>query len=1156
MANNVHRYPGAQPFRDDDLSRRTFFGRDQAAVALTDQILANRLVVVYAKSGLGKTSLLNAGVAPRLREAGTVPLFVRVNDIQKGPAATVYEGIRAEAERQRVEYTAGDTSSLWSFFKSAEFWRNDLLLTPVLILDQFEELFTLQSDEARDSFLTELAYLIRGIAPPSYSQASPEATNTAPKLHVVLSLREDFLGILEEASDRIPEIMDHRFRLSPLTAEVAATAITGPAAIEDAKIATRPFTVDTQCVSLILAALTRSFAAGTGRGSRYVEPFHLQLICQRIENIVTVKQKLSGQEVVVTFKDLGGEQGLAQTMENFYSDAIRALPGRHLQGAVRVLCEQFLISPEGRRLSLEERELRRQLKLPAETLNQLVERRLLRTDRRSDSTYYELSHDALVQPVLASRRMQALALGWTGIIAGAITSLAGWGTLVICIALMFFGTKGDSSEKLGAAFIGILALFVGFLGRNWWRAGLRRQRRYRRHLPGEAADSLPTLQPIHNRLLGWAMVVFGSSSLIIWGATAIYLFVMLLALSFTHGTFPRWLAWTQDRIMLARWNEIHHHPFVQIPWNLLQLPTILLFSWILIRRGSIKLWPHRFLRRSQVARVPGLDRPPSILWAASKILLGCAFVYVAVVGFFALGKCASGWHGFVPHSFLEWIGPDIFGACRTLGTDHTDGWKTVTLFLFLAALFVLALPLLRRGLLDAYGWLRSSNLAHPERTHRQAVVGATCAVLVFGLLFYWTFSRPLFHLTIAMPRTAEAGALGVAHPVPLWTVGKSATIASTSNGTAWNVHQDSSKAAPALYTVRMATKDIGWTAGQDGLIWHTTDGFATKDVQTSNTQIDVSELDVVNSESVWAVGAKGTILHTEDAGRTWQLLRSGTSANLIDVTFVTPTSGWAVGWTGTILHTSDGGRTWSLQASGTDKRLAYVSFASPESGWIVGDNGIILHSDDGGRHWQHQQSNNALDLIGSTFISPQSGWVVGSAGTILHTDDGGQTWNSQNSGTTADLYEVVFNTPESGWAVGGKGTVLHTDDGGISWQARDIGTRADLFSIGYAHRYGIIGAQFNRARDMSGHPGAGGVILTGVSSGGPCEKAGLRDGDQIISVNDRPIGVGEDLIAAVSMLTPGTAAKVTYIRRGVQITTDVIVADGTQLVAAPQSPKK
>ena len=52
-------------------------------MTLTDQVLANRMVVVYAKSGLGKTSLLNAGVAPRLRDEGYLPLIVRVNDVQQ-----------------------------------------------------------------------------------------------------------------------------------------------------------------------------------------------------------------------------------------------------------------------------------------------------------------------------------------------------------------------------------------------------------------------------------------------------------------------------------------------------------------------------------------------------------------------------------------------------------------------------------------------------------------------------------------------------------------------------------------------------------------------------------------------------------------------------------------------------------------------------------------------------------------------------------------------------------------------------------------------------------------------------------------------------------------------------------------------------------------
>ena len=190
MPEAVHRYPGAQPFRDDEVSRQVFFGRNKDSAALADQVLANRLVIVYAKSGSGKTSLLNAGVAPRLREAGCVPLFVRTNDVERGATAGVLEGIRAEAKRQQLEFSPGDSSSLWAFFKTTEFWHDDLLLTPVLILDQFEELFTLQRFESRDKFLTELGALLRGIAPPGKDAPPPGISAGPPAIRVVLSLRD------------------------------------------------------------------------------------------------------------------------------------------------------------------------------------------------------------------------------------------------------------------------------------------------------------------------------------------------------------------------------------------------------------------------------------------------------------------------------------------------------------------------------------------------------------------------------------------------------------------------------------------------------------------------------------------------------------------------------------------------------------------------------------------------------------------------------------------------------------------------------------------------------------------------------------------------------------------------------------------------------
>ena len=184
-----------------------------------------------------------------------------------GPSRSILEGIRTAAERQVVEYVPGSQTSLWHFFKTAEFWQGDLLLTPVLILDQFEELFTLQSAEARAAFLSDLGFLVRGVPPATTPQTDvdttksgdlhSELTDTPPALRLVLSLREDYLGFLEEAADWIPQILDHRFRLTPLSIEAATEALTGPAEIDDNILQTKPFTYAPEAVTTIINHLSR-----------------------------------------------------------------------------------------------------------------------------------------------------------------------------------------------------------------------------------------------------------------------------------------------------------------------------------------------------------------------------------------------------------------------------------------------------------------------------------------------------------------------------------------------------------------------------------------------------------------------------------------------------------------------------------------------------------------------------------------------------------------------------------------------------------------------------------------------------------------------------------------------------------------------------------
>lgn len=716
MTDTLYRYPGAQPFRDDELARQTFFGRDSAAVALTDQILANRLVVVYAKSGVGKTSLLNAGVASRLREAGTIPLFVRVNDVERNLLASLLDGIRAEAVRQKVEYVAGDSASLWSFFKTVQFWRGDLLLTPALILDQFEELFTLQSEDARDSFLSELSYVVRGVPPPSLPATDTSLSGAPPSLHIVLSLREDFLGLLEEASDRITQILDHRFRLAPLDRDTAADAITRPAEISDPSFATKPFRLHPDLVPSILNYLTRSAAGGHRTASRYIEPFHLQLICQRIERIVAAKQRLSSEEVQFTLKDLGGEQALAETLAGFYEDAIRSLPTRRLRGAARRLCEQYLISPEGRRLSLEERELRIQLKLPHEALRQLVDRRLLRTDRRAESTYYELSHDSLVQPVLATRRTQALVVGWVAVVAGGIVSVA-MGALVLVVLLYLAFGKTDVSQFFGGVVIVFAGAALGSFSVRWLRAGIRTRRRYRRRASSELSQELPTLLPLKDKVLGWTSLVTGSVIGALFSIGGVLELTYCGARSLNHGQLPRWLSWLGED---SSWQVIHDHPFVELSWGIGELVTIVAFGWILVRLGMSMLWPHIVSLRSKASLAPGLDKPPSPPAILAKLLVGTFAFILSALGTLTLRQCVSTYQGKLPHWLPQSIiGSDISESCQTLYNRGSD-FTVASVALFLIAAFVFAIIFLHSGVAEGRSALRYRRMQQLMRSSSKA----------------------------------------------------------------------------------------------------------------------------------------------------------------------------------------------------------------------------------------------------------------------------------------------------------------------------------------------------------------------------------------------------------------------------------------------------
>jgi uncharacterized protein YjbI with pentapeptide repeats len=448
----VRPYKGRHPFGDTNNDAHLFFGRDEEGRNLVNVVAAEQLSVLYARSGLGKTSLINARLMKDLRAAGYFPAAVRLSQDPDGdPLASLYRGLESEATRQGVVIKGGRRDSLWQYFSESAFSRAGKRLRVALILDQFEELFTIVRERwprRFDTFVEQLADLVRGRMPEALRastlarlekmgeqddghQALSEFLYRDPSVDVkvLLSFREDFLPEMEALQTRIPAIFRNVVRLRPLYRANAEKAITGPAAQEEILGKANTFTFEPEALKEMLDFLgTQLRGARTVQGEE-IEPTHLQLLCDELDQ--RRRRKKNGDDRTITTADLGGTRGMRRTLQRYYRSVLRRFPVFRLgwnarrwrpsrtnailfhnpRGAVRRLCQNGMISATGRRNIVMADEIKRRYGLDDKALALLVSERLLRCEPRLGSEFYELSHDSLIAPLLSARLRRRMVVG-------------------------------------------------------------------------------------------------------------------------------------------------------------------------------------------------------------------------------------------------------------------------------------------------------------------------------------------------------------------------------------------------------------------------------------------------------------------------------------------------------------------------------------------------------------------------------------------------------------------------------------------------------------------------------------------------------------------------------------------------------------------------
>ncbi len=516
---NVEPYVGPRPFQRID--KAFFFGREKEASDLLSLIIANPLLLLYSRSGAGKTSLINARLVPMLEREGiyTLPI-ARVQgripkEINLGETlgANVYVfNVLASWKKKEDDPLVLMKMSLAEFLSRERkpVGEGEQEAPRVIVFDQFEELFTfypgrwadrleffrqvgdllegsplllrasdLQSPadlvadfakgrsalsgslvkrlspkaqelirnsngvagtlDAIKLLVDDLNQIIQGdslyderalagaelrsetieliqrqpvgreihrlnrlLIEDAYPLAIRRRTEGDPLLRVVFSMREDYIAELDPYASVLPNKLRSRYRLEPLRARAALSAVTGP--LEKTNLKFAPGVAE-HLVENLLKIQMKTAEGITEIPGEFVEPVQLQVVCQSLwENVRGAGEK------VITEEHLTKHGNVGRALRAFYEKTIqKVMQTKEIkEGVLRRWFEEVLITTAGTR-GMVFRGRTTTGELDNDVVDELESQHIIQAELRGGERWYELSHDRFIQPIRESNNEWRLA---------------------------------------------------------------------------------------------------------------------------------------------------------------------------------------------------------------------------------------------------------------------------------------------------------------------------------------------------------------------------------------------------------------------------------------------------------------------------------------------------------------------------------------------------------------------------------------------------------------------------------------------------------------------------------------------------------------------------------------------------------------------------
>lgn len=376
-----------------------FCGRLIESNEVTSLIDDNLFVTLYGKSGIGKSSLVKAGVFPRLRKLNYFPVFLRL-----GIAADqdCFQSILIASVENELTKLAGKTnlveivpdeadtqspSFLWSYFARHIFVNNSgEKVFPVIVFDQFEELF--RRSYLRDKvsvLLRQIHYMTEDGHEIKDSIIDGKEYYYDYNFRFMVSIREDELYYLDDIIDDeyLTSLLGARYRLKPLSRENAIEII------------------ETPCTDLFdkndINAITERIISTSEDSFGRIGTNMLSLICNRLFQAF----HNYGKAIDISIVDEFLSENLFRIL---YEEATEKLSEDE-----RTYIEQHLIDSSGRRDSVSEPVFLEHVPNGGLLLEDGPNKILQRVTIASDMEHprIELIHDSFCEPILSNAANKA-----------------------------------------------------------------------------------------------------------------------------------------------------------------------------------------------------------------------------------------------------------------------------------------------------------------------------------------------------------------------------------------------------------------------------------------------------------------------------------------------------------------------------------------------------------------------------------------------------------------------------------------------------------------------------------------------------------------------------------------------------------------------------